>query len=115
MAEPKEVRTSPLRRLEALDESTTGVGIVFAPLPSARPTLGAALDTLRCLAAVPEGQQRILWQADWSAFCLNCLSGGKTKDDDLKAIAAANALFVAALRAIAPTLMEGVKILVQSD
>ena len=115
MQEPKTVRASALRRLDALgDSGARGCCVVFAPLPSAKPTLGAALDTLRCLAAAPNGARRVLWQADWSAFCLNCLSGGKTREDDLKAIEAANELFVAGLRAIAPELMATVEVVVQS-
>ena len=40
----------------------------------------------------------VLVICDWSAFTLNCLSGGKTRDDDLKAIAAADTLVRAAAR-----------------
>ena len=116
MAEPKAMRASKVRRLDALGgNGGKPACIVFAPLPSAKPTLAAALDTLRCLAAAPAGHARVLWLADWSAFCLNCLSGGKTREDDLKAISAANTLFVAALRAIAPQLMADVRVVLQSE
>ena len=116
MAEPKSDRSSRLRRMEApCCGAGKPVAVVFAPLASARPTLGVALDTLRCLAAAPAGHARVLWLRDWSAFSLSCLGGGKTRDDDLKAIAAANALFVGALRAIAPALMGEVQVLVQSE
>ncbi len=114
MQEPKQERASPLRRLDAL----AGVSkpcVVFAPPPSARATVAAALDTLRCLAAAPAGCSRVLWLSDWSAFSLNCLAGGKTSADDMKAIAAANALFVGALEALAPELMGSVRVVVQSE
>jgi hypothetical protein len=57
----------------------------------------------------------VLWLPDWSAFCLNCLGGGKTVADDLKAVGAANALFVGALRVLAPALMAEVTVVVQSE
>jgi tyrosyl-tRNA synthetase len=113
------VRAAKLTRLDALGGAGGGAPspqcVVFAPLPSARPTLAAALDTLRCLAAAPAGHERLLWVADCSAFCQNCVSGGKTREDDFKAIGAANSLLVAALRAIAPELMAGVRVLIQSE
>uniref|UniRef100_A0A7S0P4F4 tyrosine--tRNA ligase n=1 Tax=Calcidiscus leptoporus TaxID=127549 RepID=A0A7S0P4F4_9EUKA len=113
MAEPKQKRPTPLRRLAALD-GAAAAWVVHAPLPTAQPTVGAALDTLRCLKAAPAGRQRVLWLGDWSAFCLNCLSGGKSRDDDLKAIAASFAIFVAGLRAIAPDAMADVHVVSQS-
>ena len=57
----------------------------------------------------------MLWLADWSAFCRSCLAGGKTADEDMKAIGAAHSLFVASLHALAPALMRGVLVLKQSD
>ena len=116
MQEPKANCSSELRRLVApCAMRGTPTAVVFAPLASARPTLGAALDTLRCLQASPSGHAKVLWLRDWSAFSYSCLCGGKTRDDDLKAIAAANSLFVAALRAIAPTVMKDVQVVVQSE
>jgi tyrosyl-tRNA synthetase len=114
MQEPKSERAPPLRRL-ALLSSGTPTSVVFAPLPSASPSLESAVDTLRCLAAAPTGEKKILWLCDWSAFTLNCLSGGKSREDDHKAIAAANDLFVAALRALAPSLMAEVTVVLQSE
>jgi hypothetical protein len=87
-----------LRRLELPLDGPGPHAIVFAPLAAAKPTLAAALDTLRCLAAAPPGHSRVLWMRDWSSFCLNCLGSGK-RDDDLKAVAAADALVRAARRA----------------
>jgi len=113
MAEPKDTRPPPLRRLAALDAEQQA-WVVYAPLPSAQPTVAAALDTLRCLKAAPAHYQKVLWLSDWSAFCLNCLSGGKTNADDLKAIGASNDLFVAGLKAVAPTLMADVHVVHQS-
>ena len=115
MAEPKGETTTKLRRMEAPLKSKAPHCVVFAPLASGKPTLGDALDTLRCLAAAPKSHSKVLYVRDWSAFCHNCLSGGKTRDDDLKAVAAADALLVAALRALAPELMKDVEILIQSD
>ena len=81
MAEPKGARRTPLRRLDAA--AGAGAHVVFAPLPSLRPTLAAALDTLRCLAAAPAGAPKVLWLRDWSGFCLNCVTGGKVLANDL--------------------------------
>eukprot|EP00965_Chrysotila_dentata_P150011 4954614-Pleurochrysis_carterae.AAC.1 len=58
MQEPKSVRASPLRRLNALDETECAVAVVFAPLPTAQPTVGAAADVLRCLATAPNSHKR---------------------------------------------------------
>jgi len=66
MAEPKELRASPLRRLQALPDGHGPAWAVFAPPPSLSPTAGAALDLLRCLRAAPEGWTRVLWLSDWS-------------------------------------------------
>ena len=115
MAEPKGEAKTKLRRLELNLEGAGPHCITFAPLSSHRPTLATALDTLRCLAATPAGHTKVLWLRDWSSFCHNCLSGGKTREDDLKAIAAADLLFVGGLRAIAPELMSGVQIVTQSE
>jgi len=114
MQEPKTLRASKLRRLAAL-ASRQPTCVIFAPLPSVSPPLQSALDTLRCLANAPSGYAKVLWFSDWSAFTLNCLAGGKTREDDLKAIAAANSLFVAALRALAPAQMEDVDVVLQSE
>jgi len=114
MAEPKDTTPPPLRRLVAFEQQQRA-WVVHAPAPTAQPTAAAALDTLRCLKAAPSGHMKVLWCSDWSAFCLNCLSGGKTKSDDLKAIACSFSLFVAALRALAPTLMGDVRIVNQSQ
>ena len=88
---------------------------MFAPPPSLSPTAGAALDLLRCLRAAPDGWARVLWLGDWSALSLNCVSGGKTTDDDLKAICAAQDLLVGCLRALDPQLMAGVVVRRQSE
>jgi len=55
--------------------------------------LSSLSQLLRCLRDAPDGSARVLWLSDWSAFCLNCLSGGKTSADDQKAIAAAQVLY----------------------
>jgi len=115
MAEPKELRASPLRRLQALPDGHGPAWAVFAPPPSLSPTAGAALDLLRCLRAAPDGWTRVLWLSDWSALSLNCVSGGKTTADDLKAICAAQDLLVGCLRALDPQLMAGVVVRRQSE
>jgi len=80
MAEPKGARRTPLRRLDAA--AGPGAHVVFAPLPSLRPTFASALDTLRCLNAAPAGAPKVLWLRDWSGFCLNCVTGGKVCADE---------------------------------
>mmetsp|Transcript_38174 Transcript_38174/g.87333 ORF Transcript_38174/g.87333 Transcript_38174/m.87333 type:complete len:757 (-) Transcript_38174:206-2476(-) len=114
LAEPKDMRPCALRRLCVFDDSTLS-WVVHAPLPTPQPTAAALLDTLRCLRAAPDSHRKVLWLPDWSAFCLNCLGGGKTPADDLRAIGAFNELFVAGLRALAPALMAEVKLVVQSQ
>ena len=57
----------------------------------------------------------MLWLSDWSALSLNCVSGGKTTADDLKAICAAQDLLVGCLRALDPQLMAGVAVRRQSE
>ena len=115
MAEPKAATASKLRRLVAPLSGSGPHFVVFAPLASAKPSLASALDTLRCLRRAPATHAKVLWLRDWSAFCHNCLGGGKTREDDLKAVAAADTLFVAGLRALAPELMAGVQVITQSE
>ena len=114
MQEPKAVQGCKLRRLVAIDDNRPTC-VVYAPLATDKPTLRSALDTLRCLAAAPTSCVKVLWIKDWSAFTLNCLSGGKTRDDDLKAISAASRLFIAALQALAPDVMKDVVVKYQSE
>ena len=113
MNEPKGERKTVLRRLSV--DAAAGACVVFAPPPSLKPTLASALDTLRCLAAAPAATPKLLWLADWSAFCLNCVTGGKKFVDDLEGIRAAQTLFVGTLTAIAPALMATVTVMRQSD
>ena len=114
MAEPKGPPKTTLRRLTLLADGERAA-VVFAPLPSAAPPLSAAVATLRCLEAAPAGTTRVLWCPDWSAFCLSCLSGGKTVADDLKAVRAGYDVFVGALHALGPATMAKVKVVVQSE
>ena len=115
MAEPKTVRATPLRRGVAPRNSARAAWVVFAPPPTALPTLGAASEVLDCLNAAPKDRERVLWLGDWTAYCTSCMAGGKTAKDDLTAICASFDIFVAALRALAPEAMEGVTVLKQSD
>lgn len=89
--------------------------IVFAPPPSASPTLSSALHLLRCLSAAPPSATPVLFLPDWSAFSLNCLAGGKTPAEDRKAVAAAHDVLLAGLAAIAPEQMSKVKVMRQSE
>ena len=114
MAEPKGVRATPLRRGVAPTTGARPPCVVFAPTPAAQPTLGAAMEVLDCLEAAPVGCERVLWLGDWSAYCSNCMAGGKTATDDLAAICASFDIFVASLRAIAPETMASVAVLRQS-
>ena len=75
---------------------------------------GEKLD-VNAVAAAPKDAPKVLWVRDWSAFCLNCVTGGKAFADDLKGLHAASAVFVGALQALAPALMAWVEGLTQPD
>mmetsp|Transcript_18149 Transcript_18149/g.30326 ORF Transcript_18149/g.30326 Transcript_18149/m.30326 type:complete len:888 (-) Transcript_18149:351-3014(-) len=114
MKEPKTQRATPLRRGIVTDLRGCSC-VVFAPLPSAQPQLAVAVELLESLAATPTGSQPVLWLADWSAFCLGCLTGGKAAADDLKAINAAYSVLLGAMRALSPDLMGNVRVIKQSE
>lgn len=121
MAEPKAAAGAPTLHCLSVLPADLSANIVFAPPPSARPSLNDALDVLRCLEAVDRASAAgvsttpVLWLADWSAFTLNRLSGGTTVADDLTAVRASYTVLAASLRALAPELMTRVLVLRQSD
>jgi len=99
-----------LRRLQApgLPEGVP-VHAVFAPWASPQTPLSVVLGLIAQLAAAPAGSTPVLWLPDWASFSLNCLGG------DAKAIACAYSLLVLELKALAPELMETVRVIWQKE
>uniref|UniRef100_A0A6B2KYW3 tyrosine--tRNA ligase n=1 Tax=Arcella intermedia TaxID=1963864 RepID=A0A6B2KYW3_9EUKA len=83
--------------------------VVFAPVATEALDLDALLALVQQLAVPPKGAEIILWLPDWTSFTKNALGGDK------KAIAAAYALLIAALRAAAPDRMQAVSVTYQSE
>lgn len=88
--------------------------LVFAPLPSANPTLQEAIDLLVQLRvpsrAEGEGNRpRVLFLSDWSSKVCNACNA------DPKATSAYYEVLIASLNILDPQLMEGVRVLYQSD
>uniref|UniRef100_A0A7S4MY38 tyrosine--tRNA ligase n=2 Tax=Odontella aurita TaxID=265563 RepID=A0A7S4MY38_9STRA len=102
----KEIRRLNLPKLGKVP---AGCHAVFAPLPSARPTLQEALDALTRLRLGPAGRPTVLYLPDWAARVCNAC------DADVKAIDAYYAVFLAALRSLDPTVIEGTTVLRQSE
>uniref|UniRef100_A0A7S2EDR4 tyrosine--tRNA ligase n=2 Tax=Ditylum brightwellii TaxID=49249 RepID=A0A7S2EDR4_9STRA len=88
--------------------SSAGGHVVFAPLPTASPTLQMATDILARLALGGD-KKKILFLSDWSAHvCSSC-------DADKKAISAYHTVLLSGLRSLDPTLMDDVTVVTQSD
>jgi len=95
-------------KLVELGKVTAGSHLVFAPLPTAAPTVQESMDILAQLRTA-NGRPCVLFLSDWSArVCSAC-------NADLKAIAAFYTILVASLKALDPTVMGNVQILMQSD
>lgn len=84
--------------------------VVYAPLPSASPTLEQSLQVLTELKASQNSDRaKVLYLPDWSArVCNSC-------DADIKAIDASFTVFVASLKALEPEMMEDVIVMKQSE
>jgi tyrosyl-tRNA synthetase len=102
--------TRAFRRLDAVACGVVPAGshVVFAPAPTASLTLQHCVDVITQLASAPRGQGRVLFLSDWSALVISAC------DADAKVIAASFDVLLAALRAIAPAVMDGVVIVRQS-
>mmetsp|Transcript_2976 Transcript_2976/g.3286 ORF Transcript_2976/g.3286 Transcript_2976/m.3286 type:complete len:783 (+) Transcript_2976:57-2405(+) len=83
---------------------------VFAPLPSAKPRLQEAFDTLTQLKSAQENKcPLVLFLPDWTArVCNKC-------NADIKAIDAFYTVLIAAMKALNSELMHNVDVIKQSD
>jgi len=83
---------------------------VFAPLPSAKPRLQDAFDTLTQMKSTHENKSPlVLYLPDWTArVCNKC-------NADIKVIDAFYTVLIAAMKALDPELMNNVNIIKQSD
>ena len=110
----KKIGTPTTRSFRRMDAVGSGVvppnsHVVFAPLPSSTLTLQHAVDVLSQLESAPSpGGGRVLFLADWSAVVVSAC------DADAKVIAASFDVLLASLRAMAPSVMEGVVVVRQS-
>lgn len=100
-----------IRKLDlvALDKAPAASHVVFAPLPSATPTLQEAANVLVQLHAGGSDAPKVLFLSDWTARVTNSC------DADLKAIAAYYTVLLACLTALDPELMESVTVIYQSE
>jgi tyrosyl-tRNA synthetase len=98
-----------IRRLDLiqLNQIEAESHLVFAPLPTATPTLQEAVDVLQQLKA-SSTINKILYLSDWTARVCNAC------DADVKAIAAYYEILVTSLQALDSTTMANTKILYQS-
>lgn len=104
-------KVTNVRRLNLVELSKVPAGshLVFAPLPTATPTLQEAIDVLTLLRRAEDGQPRVLMLSDWSAQVSSACDG------DLKSITAYYTIFVTSLKALCPDTMGKVQIILQSD
>ncbi len=106
-----QISEKDIRRLDlvSLGKIEKGCHAVFAPLPSANPTLQEALDTLKKLRAGEESKQRVLYLPDWRALVCNSCNA------EVKVIEAFYTVFLTTLTALDEALMKDVLILKQSE
>ena len=104
-------KVTNVRRLNLVELSKVPAGshLVFAPVPTATPTLQEAVDVLAMLSRAEEGQPCVLMLSDWSARVANACNG------ETKSITAYYTVLATALKALSPETMENVQILLQSD
>eukprot|EP00978_Attheya_sp_CCMP212_P027541 scaffold92271_cov47-Attheya_sp.AAC.1 len=97
-----------VRRLDLakLGKITGPSHVVFAPLPSANPTLEEAADIL---AQLENHASSVLFLSDWTARVCNAC------DADAKMIAAYYSVLLCSLRALNPSVMEKVIVIYQSE
>ena len=100
-----------IRKLDlvSLGKAPAASHVVFAPLPSANPTLQEAVDIIAQLRSDDSIAPKVLFLSDWTARVTNSC------DADLKAIAAYYTVLLASLTALDPELMESVTVIYQSD
>lgn len=100
-----------VRRLNLVELSKVSAGshLVFAPVPTATPTLQEAIDVLTLLRQAEEGQPCVLMLSDWCARVTNACDG------DTKAITAYYTVLVTSLKALSPETMDKVEITLQSE
>ncbi len=109
----KKIGTPVTRSFRRLDSVACGIApegshVVFAPTPTATLTLQHCVDVISQLSAVPRERARVLFLSDWSAVVISAC------DADNKVIASSFDVLLAALRAIAPAVMESVAVVRQS-
>jgi tyrosyl-tRNA synthetase len=99
-----------IRRLNlvSLNKVPADCHMVFAPLPSATPTLQAAVSILAQLQTGGH-HPKVLYLCDWTARVSNAC------DADVKAITAFYSVLLTALSTLNPTLMKVVTIIYQSE
>ena len=100
-----------IRRLNLAEAGKVQAGshVVFAPIPTAKPTLQEACDVLTQLKAAPDGKPLVLFLSDWTARVTNSC------DADVKAISAFYTVFLASLGALDANIMEQVSVVYQSE
>ncbi len=103
--------TRSFRRLDAVARGIVpeGCHLVFAPTPTASLTLQQCVDIISQLSATPRERSRVLFLSDWSAVVVSAC------DADNKVITSSFDVLLAALRAIAPAVMDGVVVVRQSS
>lgn len=104
-------KVTNVRRLNLVELSKVSAGshLVFAPMPTATPTLQEAIDVLALLRRAEEGQPCVLMLRDWSARVASACDG------DTKSITAYFTVLVTSLKALCPETMGNVQILLQSE
>lgn len=107
----KENLTAPptLVRLQPQPSFSDSVFVIFAPLPSESVHLEVIFGVLRRLQQAPSDCQRIIWLEDWSASTLGCVGGS------VACIRGYYELLLFGLRALAPALMEEVRVCWQGE
>lgn len=101
--------TSTPRRLDLSNHVPADAHLVFAPLPTANPTLQQAVDVLARIRSGGQNRKTVLYLSDWSAIVCNA------NHADDKAIAAFYTLLLTSLRALDANLMETVQVQYQSQ
>ena len=110
----KKIGTPSTRSFRRMDAVACGVvpadsHVVFAPSPTASLTLQHCVDVLDQLAKAPASAKgRVLFLSDWSAVVISAC------DADTKVVSSSFDVLLAALKAIAPAVMEGVVVVRQS-
>ncbi|VEU41397.1 unnamed protein product [Pseudo-nitzschia multistriata] len=104
-------KVTNVRRLNLVELSKVPAGshLVFAPMPTATPTLQEAIDVLTLLRRAEEGQPCVLMLPDWSARVTNACDG------DTKSITAYFTILATALKALCAETMSKVQIILQSE